>query len=140
MRFLVIPALGAACAVSGLAQTVDRVYTADQTSNTVSVIDPATNKFLGSIHLGDDVSSPIPYSFSSIAPFDRLPEIANTVIGPATNKQAPFAQPDMPISSHDRVYTADQFSNTVSVVDPSSDSTLGVIRLGNPSPNNFSPL
>jgi YVTN family beta-propeller protein len=55
MRFLVIPALLTACAVSGLAQTGDRVYTADQTSNTVSVIDPATNKFLGSIHLGDDV-------------------------------------------------------------------------------------
>ncbi|WP_263352214.1 YncE family protein [Acidicapsa acidisoli] len=55
MRFLVIPALLTACAVSGLAQTADRVYTADQTSNTVSVIDPATNKFLGSIHLGDDV-------------------------------------------------------------------------------------
>ena len=33
----------------------DRVYTADQTSNTVSVIDPATNKLLGAIHLGDDV-------------------------------------------------------------------------------------
>src|SRR5216684_6324714 len=33
----------------------DRVYTADQTSNTVSVIDPATNKLLGSIHLGQDV-------------------------------------------------------------------------------------
>lgn len=33
----------------------DRVYTAEQTSNTVSVIDPATNKYLGSIHLGEDV-------------------------------------------------------------------------------------
>jgi len=33
----------------------DRVYTADQPSNTVSVIDPATNKLLGSIHLGEDV-------------------------------------------------------------------------------------
>jgi YVTN family beta-propeller protein len=31
------------------------VYTADQTSNTVSVIDPGTNKLLGSIHLGEDV-------------------------------------------------------------------------------------
>jgi hypothetical protein len=41
MRFLVIPALLTACAVSVLAQTADRVYTADQTSNTVSVIDPA---------------------------------------------------------------------------------------------------
>ena len=37
------------------AQRGDRVYTADQTSNTVSVIDPSTNKFLGAIHLGDDV-------------------------------------------------------------------------------------
>ena len=55
MRFLLIPALMTACAVPGLAQTADRVYTADQTSNTVSVIDPATNQFLGSIHLGDDV-------------------------------------------------------------------------------------
>jgi YVTN family beta-propeller protein len=37
------------------ARAGDRVYTADQTSNTVSVIDPATNKLLGSIHLGEDV-------------------------------------------------------------------------------------
>lgn len=37
------------------AQHGDRVYTADQNSNTVSVIDPATNKLMGSIHLGDDV-------------------------------------------------------------------------------------
>jgi YVTN family beta-propeller protein len=37
------------------AATGDRVYTADQTSNTVSVIDPAGNKLLGSIHLGEDV-------------------------------------------------------------------------------------
>src|SRR5665811_590423 len=33
----------------------DRVYTGDQTSNTVSVIDPATNKYLGAIHLGESV-------------------------------------------------------------------------------------
>src|SRR5215831_1216876 len=37
------------------ARAGDRVYTADQTSNTVSVIDPATNKLLGTIHLGEDV-------------------------------------------------------------------------------------
>ena len=36
-------------------QNGDRVYTADQTSNTISVIDPNTNKMLGSIHLGEDV-------------------------------------------------------------------------------------
>jgi len=55
MRFLLIPALLATCAVSGFTQTGDRVYTADQTSNTVSVIDPVMNKLLGSIHLGEDV-------------------------------------------------------------------------------------
>lgn len=33
----------------------DRVYTADQTSNTVSVIDPGANKLLGTISLGEDV-------------------------------------------------------------------------------------
>ena len=38
-----------------MAGTGDRVYTAEQTSNTVSVIDPAANKYLGSIHLGEDV-------------------------------------------------------------------------------------
>jgi YVTN family beta-propeller protein len=38
-----------------LAVAGDRVYTADQTSNTISVVDPSTNKMLGSIHLGDDV-------------------------------------------------------------------------------------
>jgi YVTN family beta-propeller protein len=37
------------------AQQGDRVYTAEQNSNTVSVIDPATNKLVGAIHLGDDV-------------------------------------------------------------------------------------
>jgi YVTN family beta-propeller protein len=47
--------LFAALSSSAYAQSGDRVYTADQNSNTVSVIDPATNKLLGSIHLGDDV-------------------------------------------------------------------------------------
>jgi YVTN family beta-propeller protein len=34
--------------------------------------------------------------------------------------------------SGDRVYTADQTSNTVSVIDPATQTLLGVIRLGNP--------
>ncbi|RFU49224.1 YncE family protein [Paraburkholderia sp. DHOC27] len=56
--------------------------------------------------------------------------------------QAPGAasQPDVPVSNHDRVYAAEQFSNTVSVIDPSENRLLGVIRLGDPSPTNFSPL
>jgi len=46
----------------------------------------------------------------------------------------------IPISSHDRVYTADQTSDTVSVIDPSSNRLLGVIRLGDPVPGALSPL
>jgi YVTN family beta-propeller protein len=48
--------------------------------------------------------------------------------------------PDIPISHHDRVYAAEQFSNTVSVTDPMDNKLLGVIRLGDPQPGNFSPL
>src|SRR6201993_4543472 len=36
----------------------------------------------------------------------------------------------IPITSHDRVYHADQVSNTVSVYDPSTNTLLGVIPLG----------
>jgi len=44
------------------------------------------------------------------------------------------------ISHRDRVYTADQFSNTVSVIDPVDNKLVGVIRLGDPQPANLSPL
>ncbi|MBR0871973.1 YncE family protein [Bradyrhizobium tropiciagri] len=56
--------------------------------------------------------------------------------------QAPGAAsaPDVPVSHHDRVYAAEQFSNTVSVTDPVDNKLLGVIRLGDPQPGNFSPL
>jgi YVTN family beta-propeller protein len=56
--------------------------------------------------------------------------------------QAPTsaAAPDLPISHHDRVYAAEQFSNTVSVIDPADNRLLGVIPLGQPLPASFSPL
>jgi len=56
--------------------------------------------------------------------------------------QAPGAAsaPDIPVSNRDRVYAAEQFSNTVSVIDPSTNKNLGVIRLGDPQPANLSPL
>lgn len=56
--------------------------------------------------------------------------------------QAPFpaSDPDAPISHRDRVYAAEQFSNTVSVTDPADNKLLGVIRLGDPNPGNLSPL
>ena len=56
--------------------------------------------------------------------------------------QAPGAASDrdIPISHRDRVYAAEQFSNTVSVTDPADNKLLGVIRLGDPVPTNLSPL
>jgi YVTN family beta-propeller protein len=53
--------------------------------------------------------------------------------------QAPWGR-TLSASHRDRVYAADQFSNTVSVIDPSDSKLLGVIRLGDPQPANFSPL
>jgi len=55
-------------------------------------------------------------------------------------QQAPWARQDIAISGHDRVYAADQTSNTVSVIDPAENKLLGVIRLGDPVPGALSPL
>src|SRR6201997_2739313 len=56
--------------------------------------------------------------------------------------QAPSAasDPDIPISHQDRVYSAEQYSNTVSVTDPVDNKLVGTIRLGDPLPANLSPL
>jgi len=56
--------------------------------------------------------------------------------------QAPYAASaaDISVSHHDRVYAAEQFSNTVSVTDPASNTLLGVIKLGDAQPANLSPL
>ncbi|MDR3535725.1 MAG: beta-propeller fold lactonase family protein [Acetobacteraceae bacterium] len=61
---------------------------------------------------------------------------------PAWAGQAPAAaaDPDIALSHRDRVYAAEQFSNTVSVTDPADNKLLGVIRLGDPQPGNLSPL
>jgi YVTN family beta-propeller protein len=61
---------------------------------------------------------------------------------PAFAGQAPGAanSPDVAISHRDRFYTSDQFSNTVSVIDPADNKLLGAIRLGDPTPGNLSPL
>src|SRR6476469_1660703 len=62
-----------------------------------------------------------------------MPTLAGQVPGAASD-------PDIPISHRDRVYAAEQFSNTVSVTDPVDNKLLGVIRLGDPLPASFSPL
>ena len=50
--------------------------------------------------------------------------------------QAAWALP----SAQDRVYTADQNSNTVTVINPATNTLVGQIRLGNPRPDVLSPL
>src|SRR3989475_11349085 len=62
------------------------------------------------------------------------------MISCAFGQQAPWGRPDIPVSSRDRVYTADQTSNTVSVVDPFTNRLLGIIKLGDPVPGALSPL
>jgi YVTN family beta-propeller protein len=61
---------------------------------------------------------------------------------PARAGQAPrsASAPDIPVSGRDRVYAAEQFSNTVSVIDPAANKLLGVVKLGDPQPANLSPL
>jgi YVTN family beta-propeller protein len=71
--------------------------------------------------------------------------LLGTALVPASQAfagQAPRASAteDIPVSHRDRVYAAEQFSNTVSVIDPANNALLGVIRLGDPQPANFSPL
>src|ERR1700757_1530842 len=53
---------------------------------------------------------------------------------------AAASDPDIPISHQDRVYSAEQYSNTVSVTDPVDNKLIGTIRLGDPLPANLSPL
>ena len=71
-----------------------------------------------------------------------LTAAALTCTSPVWASQAPgsLSAPDIPISHHDRVYSADQFSNTVSVIDPADNHLVGEIRLGDPAPANLSPL
>ncbi len=71
--------------------------------------------------------------------------LAGTMLATSSSSwagQAPGAlsAPDVPTSHHDRVYAAEQFSNTVSVTDPVDNKLLGVIKLGDAQPANFSPL
>ena len=74
----------------------------------------------------------------------RLPLSAALLLTsiPCHAGQAPFAAgaPNFAVSGRDRVYAAEQFSNTVSVIDPATNKNLGVIRLGDPQPMNLSPL
>src|SRR5262252_7027494 len=76
------------------------------------------------------------------APFVLAIALLVVMLRPASAGQAPAAAaaPDVPISSRDRVYLAEQFSNTISVVDPATNTFVGAIHLGDPQPGSMSPL
>lgn len=71
----------------------------------------------------------------------RLGAVVLPFLAPASTAASQVPALAAPVhGDQGRVYVAEQFSNTVSVVDPADNRVLGAIRLGDPAPANFSPL
>ena len=59
----------------------------------------------------------------------------------SAKKEKPASAPGHPPDrSQDRIYTGDQVSNTVSVIDPATDQLVGLIKLGEVPPAALAPL
>lgn len=133
----------------------DRVYTADQTSNTVTVIDPSTNKTLGTIALGaqrlgatlsPQYTSNVGVHGLAFSRDDmRLGVVSVTsdtvdIIDTATNKV--INETDVGRASHEGTFTADgkQFwvadrgRDTITVVDAVHGGVVRNIKVG-PGPS-----
>lgn len=126
----------------------DRVYTADQNSNTVSVINPATNTLLGQIRLGNqrpDVLSPLYKGEINVHGLGFSPDhktliaVSNgsnsvTFIDTTTNKVKGVAY--IGRSPHEAFFTADgkevwavvRGANYISVIDPNTFKETGRIE------------
>ncbi len=137
---LALMLLFSARTASALPAPQDRVYTADQNSNTVSVINPATNLLLGQIRLGNqrpDVLSAIYKGEVNVHGLGFSPDhkvliaISNgsnsvTFIETATNRVKGIAY--IGRSPHEGFFTADgkevwvavRGENYLSVIDPAS--------------------
>ena len=103
----------------------DRVYTADQVSNTVSVIDPATNRLLGQLRLGSERLSPLP------SPAFML----GALYGGEINVHGLGFSPDHRLL--DVVSTA---TNAVTIVETATNRVKGTVYVGrNPHEGFFSP-
>ncbi|MER6127297.1 hypothetical protein ABT173_32885 [Streptomyces sp. NPDC001795] len=74
----------------------------------------------------ESASSPLDPVQGPIVGSNASPSVHGTPI------QAPALPGAQPISGNDRVYTADQDSNTVSVINPATNTVLGTIALGKP--------
>lgn len=126
----------------------DRVYTADQNTNTVSVIDPAVNKLLGQIKLGNarpDVLSPLYKGEINVHGLGFSPDhktliaVSNgsnsvTFIDTTTNKVKGVTY--IGRSPHEGFFTVDgkevwavvRGENYISVIDPSTYKETGRIK------------
>lgn len=126
----------------------DRVYTADQNSNTVSVINPSTNMLLGQIKLGNqrpDVLSPLYKGEINVHGLGFSPDhqtliaVSNgsnsvTFIDTATNKVKGTTY--IGRSPHEGFFTADgrevwavvRGENYISVIDPNTYKETGRIN------------
>jgi len=86
----------------------DRVYTADQNSNTVSVIDPAANKLLGQIKLGN-----------------QRPDILSPLYKGEINVHGLGFSPD-----HKTLIAVSNGSNSVAFIDTASNKVKGIAYIG----------
>jgi YVTN family beta-propeller protein len=141
VRFLILAGLaGATQAALALPSPADRVYTADQNTNTVSVFDPSSNQLLGQIVLGNqrpDVLSPLYRGEINVHGLGFSPDhktlvaISNgsnsvTFIDTATNKVK--GKTYVGRSPHEGFFTADgkevwvvvRGEDYISVIDPHS--------------------
>ncbi|MEU5226542.1 beta-propeller fold lactonase family protein [Streptomyces toyocaensis] len=129
----------------------DRLYTADQTSNTVSVIDPSTNRTLGTIALGDQrVGSTFSPQYSgdsgvhglAYSPDHRKLAVvsvtSNTVHMVDTRTNKVLNTTDVGRAAHEGSFTANgkQFwvanrgRDTISVVDVERGGVIATVRVG----------
>jgi YVTN family beta-propeller protein len=129
----------------------DRLYTADQSSNTVSVIDPSTNKTLGTIALGDQrVGSTFSPQYGgdagvhglAISPNHRRLGVvsvsSNTVHIVDTRTNKVLSTTDVGRAAHEGSFTADgkQFwvanrgRDSISVVDAEHGGVIANVRVG----------
>ncbi|MEU8118292.1 beta-propeller fold lactonase family protein [Spirillospora sp. NPDC049024] len=129
----------------------DRVYTADQSSNTVTVIDPAAGRTLGTIRLGDQrlgaTLSPQYLSNAGVHGLGYSPDrrrlgvvsvASNTVdiIDTATNKV--LSHTDAGRAAHEGAFTADggefwvadRGRDTVTIVDADRGGVAGRVTVG----------
>ena len=102
---LAVAAMGTAQAAPG---TQDRVYTADQNSNTVSVIDPSTNQLLGQIRLGN-----------------QRPDILSPLYKGQVNVHGLGFSPD-----HKTLIAISNGSNSVTFIDTATNKVKGVTYIG----------